>query len=251
MGKKYGGSIRYAVEYHEEKKIADPDPLGSNPSSAQRMIYNEEIKEIFKEKRNMKKDLEKLYSVVWGQCTPAMKTKLRATKNYKENKKKLKSMELLKEIKNISYNFQDKLESIFLTAVIEAKERRNIMTLDIPNAFIQTKVENEEDKVIMRIRGRLAEYMEMIAPEIYSPFIVLEKGKKVLYCEVQNAIYGTLKVALLFYKKSQKDLEDIGFGFNQYDACVANRYIDGNQQTVVFHVEDLKVSCVIEEENKN
>ena len=98
--------------------------------------------------------------------------------------------------------------------------------MDIPNAFIQTKVENEEDKVIMRMRGRLAEYMELIAPEIYPPFIILEKGKKVLYCEVQNAIYGTLKAALLFYKKLRKDLEEIGFKFNQYDAFVANRYIE-------------------------
>ena len=142
-----------------------------------------------------------------------------------------------------------KLESIFLTAVIDAKEGRDIATVDIPNAFIQTKVEKEEDKVIMRMRGRLAEYLEMIAPEIYSPYIMIEKGKKVLYCEAQNAIYGTLKAALLFYKKLRKDLEKMGFEFNRYDPCVANRYENNVQQTVVFHVDDMKISCIDKKEN--
>ena len=146
VGKEYGGSIRYAVEYHEEKKIADPDPLGSNPSAAQRMIYNEEIKEIVKEKRNMKKDLEKLCSVVWGQCTPAMKAKLRATKNYDNNKKDLKSIELLKEIKNISYNFQDKnyvlaAIHVVLERFINCKQKEDVSDqkyLDLFNDNVKT-----------------------------------------------------------------------------------------------------------------
>ena len=32
------------------------------------------------------------------------------------------------------------LESIFLTAVIDAKENRDVMTADIPNTFIQAKL---------------------------------------------------------------------------------------------------------------
>ena len=51
------------------------------------------------------------------------------------------------------------------------------------------------------MRGRLAEYLVMIAPELYSPYVMFENGKKVLYCEAQNAIYGPLKAELLSYKK--------------------------------------------------
>src|SRR5210317_1129567 len=40
-----------------------------------------------------------------------------------------------------------KLESVFLTSVIEASEGRDVATLDIPNVFIRTKIENKEDKV--------------------------------------------------------------------------------------------------------
>src|SRR5210317_1748750 len=88
-----------------------------------------------------------------------------------------------------------KLESAFLTSVIEAHEERDVATVDIPNAFIQTKIENEADKVIMRMIRKLAEYLVLIAPKSYKPYVVFENGKKVLYCEAQNAICETLKAS--------------------------------------------------------
>ena len=45
--------------------------------------------------------------------------------------------------------------------------------------------------------------------------------------------------ALLWYKTLKKDLENVGFVFNPYDSCVCNRLVDGKQQTVRFHVDDL------------
>jgi hypothetical protein len=58
------------------------------------------------------------------------------------------------------------LESVLLTSVIDAQERRDVATIDIPNAFVQTKLENEEDKAVMRLRGKLAELMVKVAPEV-------------------------------------------------------------------------------------
>ena len=72
----------------------------------------------------------------------------------------------------------------------------------------------------------------------------MEKGKKLSYCEAQEAIYGTLKAALLFYKKFIKDLVDYGFAVNPYDVCVWNKMVQGKQLTAIFHVDDMKVSHV-------
>ena len=47
----------------------------------------------------------------------------------------------------------------------------------------------------------------------------------------------------------KKDLESIGFVFNPYDPCVANRIVNGKQQTVLFHVDDMKCSHVDENVN--
>jgi hypothetical protein len=71
---------------------------------------------------------------------------------------------------------------------------------------------------------------------------VLENGKKVLYVEVLKAIYGMLEAALLWYKTFRKDLEDNGFIFNPYNPCVANKKVQGSQQMIVFHVDNLKSS---------
>jgi hypothetical protein len=46
-------------------------------------------------------------------------------------------------------------ESHLITAVIKAKQGRDIMTADIPNAFVQTNIEKKPsgERIIMKIRG--------------------------------------------------------------------------------------------------
>jgi hypothetical protein len=137
------------------------------------------------------------------------------------------------------------LESIMITGVIKAKEQRDDMTCDIPNAFIQAllpKKDLGEDRVVKKITGVLVDMLVDINPELYGPAVVLENRKRVLYVEVLKAIYGMLEAALLWYKTFRKDLEDIGFIFNPYDPCVANKKVQGSQQTILFHVDDLKSS---------
>ena len=47
------------------------------------------------------------------------------------------------------------LESILLTATIDAKDGRDVAIINIPNAFVQTRIEDDNDIVIMRLRGKL------------------------------------------------------------------------------------------------
>jgi Reverse transcriptase (RNA-dependent DNA polymerase) len=135
------------------------------------------------------------------------------------------------------------LESVMLTSAIDAIEERDVASADLPNAFVQTRLENEEDKVVMRLRGKLAELMVKVAPEIYRKYVIInKKGEQVLYVRLLNALYGLLKASLLFYKKLVKDLEGIGFVLNPYDPCVANKMIGGSQMTLCWHVDDMKIS---------
>ena len=48
-----------------------------------------------------------------------------------------------------------------------------------------------------------------------------------------------LAAALLLYKKFCGDLKNIGFEFNPYNPCVANRIKVGKQHTVKLHVDDV------------
>ena len=137
-------------------------------------------------------------------------------------------------------------ESILITATIDAKQRRDVMTADIPNAFVQTDVgpAKKGERIIMKIRGQLVDILIEIAPEIYEQYVVYEGKAKVLYVQMLKALYGMLQSSLLYYKKFRKDIEEIGFVVNPYDPCVANRNVNGKQQTVTWHVDDLKSSHV-------
>ena len=60
-----------------------------------------------------------------------------------------------------------------------------------------------------------------------------------MYVVVTKAIYGMLIASVLWYKKLRGDLLSLGFRFNSYDPCVANRNVNGAQQTIRFHVDDI------------
>ena len=96
-------------------------------------------------------------------------------------------------------------ESILITATIEATEERDIMSADIPNAFVQTDIDRTgREKIIMKIRGALVDMLLKMDHELYEPYVVYERGDKILYVEVLKALYGMLEAALLFYKKLKK-----------------------------------------------
>jgi hypothetical protein len=130
-------------------------------------------------------------------------------------------------------------DTIFIKGTIYAHERRDVATCDIPGAFLQA---NNPDYILMQLDGILAELMVTIAPNIYRKFITTNaKGKPVLYVQLEKALYGMMKSALLFYRKLVADLHSIGFTLNPYDPCVANKMINGHQMTICWHVDNLLI----------
>ena len=100
------------------------------------------------------------------------------------------------------------LESVLLTAVIDvigvidAHERRDVAVINIPNAFVQTRLEDDKDKAIMRLRGKLAKLMVKVVPELYTKYVIInKKGETVLYVRLLNALYGIMKALLLYYQR--------------------------------------------------
>jgi len=120
------------------------------------------------------------------------------------------------------------------------QKNRDVAITDIPNAFITADMEG--DSVYMKLKGKVAELLVRTAPELYRKYISYEKGKITLYVEALKAIYGTLMAALLFNKKWVKDIKSIGFVVNPYDPCVANKIVNEKQFTLVWHVDDVKMS---------
>jgi hypothetical protein len=135
------------------------------------------------------------------------------------------------------------LEAVLLTWVVDANKNRDVAIVDIPNAFVQTIVEDEKDKALICIRGPLLDILVSIAPNVYGPYVtVSKKGEKQLLIQCLTALYGTMVALLLYYKKFVKSLKSKGFKLNPYVTCMANKQVNGEQLTVCFHVDDFKIS---------
>jgi hypothetical protein len=126
-------------------------------------------------------------------------------------------------------------ESVILTSVVDAIERRDVATSDVPRAFMLSKMRG---KVVMKLEDLLAEIILKIDPKKYTKYVVKENGKDVIYVILNKALYGTLQAALLFWQNLSSQLED------PHDFCDANKIINNKQCTIVWHVDDLKISHV-------
>ena len=74
------------------------------------------------------------------------------------------------------------LTAIMLTSTIDAFEKRDVATVDIPGAFLQTKMPKEEEDVQVILDGRMA---KLIAPETYQESVNqhTQSGIHILPCE--------------------------------------------------------------------
>jgi hypothetical protein len=133
-------------------------------------------------------------------------------------------------------------ESVLLTSLVDAQENCNVAIIDIPNAFIQTVVEDNKDKVVMRIRGHMADILVKVALKVYGPYLSTDKqGRKQLLVECLNAIYSTMVASLLYYWKFTRSLKNQGYTIDPYDPCVWNKIMEKKQIMICFHVNDCKV----------
>ena len=54
------------------------------------------------------------------------------------------------------------------------------MVLDIPNAFIQTPMPPTDEKIVMKVKGKLVDYLLEIDFMSYNTYVVYENGVKTL-----------------------------------------------------------------------
>jgi hypothetical protein len=133
------------------------------------------------------------------------------------------------------------IESVFLTCLIDASENRDIATVDIPGAFLQADM---DETVHVKLAGTMVDILLRLNPTKYQAYITYENDNKALYVRLNKALYGTLRAALLFWRKLTAQLQEWEFTINPYDWCVANKHINGSQCTIIWHVDDLKISHI-------
>jgi len=134
------------------------------------------------------------------------------------------------------------LEAMMLSCAIDAKEGRYVAVTDIPGAFLHADMDHD---IHMLLKGTIAELIVKLEPKLYRKYIWRNKNDKpMLNVKLRKALYGTLQAALLFWRLLSNTLKEWGFTINEYNHCVANKTINGRQCTIIWHVDDLKISHV-------
>ena len=110
--------------------------------------------------------------------------------------------------------------------------------MDIPNAFIQSHIEDEKYMAIINNRRVLVYIMLEIAPDVYGTYVITKRnGVKQPIVKFHNTIYSKINKRLLYFKMFRKSIEDEGYEFNPYEPCVAKNIIKVSHMTVCFHVD--------------
>ena len=84
---------------------------------------------------------------------------------------------------------------------------------------------------LLKIVGTDVEMFCELDPKL-KEFVTKERGKKVLYVQLDKALYGCIRSALLWWEMYSSTLKDMGFELSEYDQYVANATIDGRQCTI-------------------
>ena len=129
-------------------------------------------------------------------------------------------------------------ESVLLTALIDAVEDRHVAVADITGAYLNADM---DDFVLIQLLGDDVDMMCNANPT-YAEFVTYDKGWKTLFLQPKKALYGCVKSALLWYRLFRDTLQDLGFVLNPYDPCVANAQIKGSECTIIWYIDDNKIS---------
>ena len=125
-----------------------------------------------------------------------------------------------------------------LSLLIDAKKERDVATADVGGAFLHGDM---DDFVILKMVGDSVDILCEVNPT-FEDSVVIENGKRVMYLQLLKALYGCVKAALIWYTLFCTVLKDMGFILNPYDKCVANKMVNKSQCTVVWYVDDNKIS---------
>lgn len=124
------------------------------------------------------------------------------------------------------------MESVMAIIAIAAIQRRKIASVDISGAYLECHLEDGDE-----VHMELDPTVSMLLREIDPTAAQYETAKGSTVVVLKRALYGCVQSARLWYERLRGVLESLGFEVNNYDLCVFNTMIDGEQVSVVFHVD--------------
>ena len=117
---KHGSNIKHVVELRQLPTTDTPANLNTNATEVKHEIWCKQIEGYVKRTAILDENIQNRYSLVWGQCTEAMKSKVESQPNYETAYEANDGIALLIMIRNVNYFFKSQNKYLPL-AIFEAK----------------------------------------------------------------------------------------------------------------------------------
>jgi len=99
-----------------------------------------------------------------------------------------------------------------------------------------------EDNVHMLLEGTVAEMIVKLEPTTYKKHMWYNKhGKAMLYVQLKSPIWDTTSGSVIL-EIAVRVTTGIGIYTKPYDKCVANKNIEGKQCSIIWQLDNLKIS---------
>ena len=130
--------------------------------------------------------------------------------------------------------------AILIIAQLAAAEGRHVISLDIGSAYLNANMPKDDPSklVFMAIAPLIAGILTDIDPG----FKKFMRPDGSIIVELDQALYGCIESALLWYNELSTFLGSIGFRPNPYEKCILNKEQSGTQTTIAVYVDDLLIT---------
>ena len=246
---KHSEDIKMMVKKMDDTVITVPMDPKSTATKTELKIWDKTVESYVKRIDLYAENKSTIYSVLWGQCSDTMKTKIKALANFETMSDHSNSLTLLKEIKGISYRFESR-DNIYMS-MDDAKALfyTNKQAHDESNADYLTKFK-DMCEVIEHYGGSLCDDEAMIVEELANLIAQdpskLKKEDKEDYRADAHALAKNKALAMTFLKRSDKGR------FGQIPTDLKNQYSRGTNQypETVMEAYNLLVSYKKPENNR-
>lgn len=102
------------------------------------------------------------------------------------------------------------LAGLIITCVIDAYEGRDVTTVDIPGAFLQTRMPANEKEVHVVLDGQMAELLAKISPETYQKLCPPKTRAGIHLLQAKCSTIWNIEGCTPILEEANQQSEDVG-----------------------------------------
>jgi hypothetical protein len=170
--------------------IAEPADLPATSTKRQEVIWEASLKSYSRRMEELRSNLTTLYAVIWGQCSEAMRTKIRALSDFTTENRNTNCVWLLSEIKGVTHQFDTK-RNIFLS-LLDARI----------TYYTCSQTQHQSDAEYLSVFRANIEVLEYYKANIGESYLLIDDAGGTLTVTESTALSRSRTIAMAFLRGS-------------------------------------------------